>query len=115
MNKQMTALLAASSIVAMLAATPAEAEDVAAPPIRRDIPAATTPRDNSEIVVTGTLIRGTQAVGAQTISVDQTTIAEKGSGTTNELLGTIPQLVSTFNGRFEIDPRGFSTGTNSIN
>jgi iron complex outermembrane receptor protein len=68
-----------------------------------------------DIIVTGTLIRGAEVVGAQTITVDQATIIEAGSGTTNQLLGQIPQLVGSFNGRFEVDPRGFATGTNSVN
>ncbi|MFT4025472.1 MAG: TonB-dependent receptor [Novosphingobium sp.] len=71
--------------------------------------------EDQTITVIGTLIRGTQAVGSQTISVDQAAITEKGAGTTNELLSAIPQLAGSFNGRFEIDPQGFNTGTNSVN
>jgi iron complex outermembrane receptor protein len=88
---------------------------LSAPAYAQQEPAADDALGNEDIVVTGTLIRGTAPVGSQTINVDSTAIVEKAAGTTNELLGTIPQLGATFNGRFEIDPRGFSTGTNSIN
>lgn len=70
--------------------------------------------ENAEIVVTGTLLRGAEVVGAQTISVDAKAITDKGATSTNELLGLIPQISNTFNGRFEGDPRGFSAGL-SIN
>jgi len=70
--------------------------------------------DNSDIVVTGTLIRGTTVTGSQTISVDAKTITDKGATSTNELLGLIPQIANTFNGRFEVDPRGVASNI-SIN
>lgn len=70
--------------------------------------------DSTDIVVTGTLIRGTQVVGAQTISVSSQAIVDKGANSTNELLSLIPQISNTFNGRFEGDPRGFGAGI-SIN
>jgi iron complex outermembrane recepter protein len=66
--------------------------------------------DDKGIVVTGTLIRGTEVVGSQTISVGAEEIADKGANSTNELLGLIPQIANAFNGRFEGDPRGFSSG-----
>lgn len=63
-----------------------------------------------EIVVTGTLIRGTEVAGSQTITVDSDAIVAKGATSTNELLGLIPQISNAFNGRFEGDPRGVSAG-----
>ena len=69
---------------------------------------------DEEIVVTGTLIRGTPPTGAQLIAVDTSQIAAKAAGATNELLGLIPQISNTFNGRFEGDPRGVGAGI-SIN
>ncbi|MFM6932593.1 MAG: TonB-dependent receptor plug domain-containing protein, partial [Novosphingobium sp.] len=68
--------------------------------------------DEENIVVTGTLIRNTQATGSQTVTVDQKTITEVASTSTNELLTTIPQLAS-FNSRPEGDPRGL-TAVSSI-
>ncbi len=62
---------------------------------------------NKEIVVTGTLIRNTQAVGSQTVTVDQKAITEIASTSTNELLASIPQL-GNFNSRPEGDPRGLT-------
>ncbi|MFM5931751.1 MAG: TonB-dependent receptor domain-containing protein [Novosphingobium sp.] len=59
------------------------------------------------IVVTGTLIRGTEATGSQTLSVDPTAIKEIAATSTNELLSSIPQL-GNFNTRPEGDPRGLT-------
>lgn len=66
-----------------------------------------------EVVVTGTLIRGVEAVGSQTISLDSRTITETGAVTTNEILATVPQVSNFFNQRPEQDPRG--ADRNSIN
>lgn len=90
--------------IAMSLALPALAQAAEAP-------AAGAPADKGdaaveEIIVTGTLIRGTVAVGSQTLSVDTKAITDKGATSTNELLGLIPQISNTFNGRFEGDPRG---------
>jgi iron complex outermembrane receptor protein len=68
-----------------------------------------------DIVVVGTLIRGTTAVGSQTLSVDSQEIIERGASSTNELLGAIPQISNAFNGRFEVDPRGVVGSGTSIN
>lgn len=59
-----------------------------------------------EIVVTGTLIRGVQATGSQTIGINREEIIERGAATTNELLGSLPQVANFFNDRPEQDPRG---------
>lgn len=71
---------------------------------------ATDTVPDSEIVVTGTLIRGTQVTGSQTIVVGAEEIAAKGATSTNELLTIIPQIANAFNGRFDGDPRGVSAG-----
>ncbi len=65
---------------------------------------------DKEIVVTGTLIRGTAVNGAQTLSVSSQAIVDKGANSTNELLSLVPQITNTFNGRFEGDPRGVGAG-----
>jgi iron complex outermembrane receptor protein len=62
--------------------------------------------DKTPIVVTGTLIRGTEAVGTQTIAVGAEDIQQQGANSTNQILSLIPQISNTFNGRFEGDPRG---------
>lgn len=98
-------LLAATALCA-LSAMPAYAQDEEA--------AADEGAESKDIVVIGTLIRGTEVTGSQTISIDSDDIAAKGAVSTNELLGTIPQIANQFNGRFEGDPRGFSAGI-SIN
>jgi len=73
---------------------------------------ASEPQDDtansSDIVVTGTLIRGTQATGSQTITMDQKAIADVAATSTNALLGSIPQIASSFNSRPEGDPRGLT-------
>ncbi|MFM5906341.1 MAG: TonB-dependent receptor plug domain-containing protein [Novosphingobium sp.] len=67
-------------------------------------------KTDEEITVVGTLIRGTETTGAQTLSVSTDQILTKAAGSTNELLGLIPQISNTFNGRFEGDPRGVGAG-----
>jgi iron complex outermembrane recepter protein len=67
-----------------------------------------------DIVVVGTLIRGTTAVGSQTITVGPAEIAAKGAFSTNELLSVIPQIANSFNGRIEADPRGIQGSGTSI-
>ncbi len=52
------------------------------------------PEDDSEIVVTGTLIRGVAAPGASPITVSDKTIKESGASTVAQLLQTVPQLGS---------------------
>lgn len=63
--------------------------------------------DDAPIVVTGTNIRGTEAVGSQTVTLGAKTIEQIASSSTNELLTNIPQIAS-FNGRPEGDPRGLT-------
>lgn len=60
--------------------------------------------DERTIVVTGTLIRGVEATGSQTIGLDAEAIVQSGASTTVELLGDIPQS-GVFNARFDNDPR----------
>ena len=89
--------LAFASVSLLAISVPAMAQTTNAPAEEAD--------DDETIEVVGTLIRNAEVVGGQTINVGQQEILEKGAGTTNELLGTLPQLAGTFNGRFEIDPR----------
>jgi iron complex outermembrane recepter protein len=74
---------------------------------------ATEPTD-ADIVVTGTLIRGTSVVGSQTLTLGQQEIAAKAAFSTNELLSAIPQIANQFNGRIEADPRGIQGSGTSI-
>lgn len=59
-----------------------------------------------EVLVTGTLIRGVEATGSQTLGIDTEAIADMGAVTTNELLASVPQVSNFFNQRPEQDPRG---------
>jgi iron complex outermembrane recepter protein len=59
--------------------------------------AAAEEASDEDIVVTGTLIRGIAPVGSQTITIGQDKLLETGSISTNELLGSIPQVSNYFN------------------
>ncbi len=59
-----------------------------------------------EIRVTGSLIRGVQATGSQSIGINEEAISELGALSTNELLASVPQVTNFFNQRPEQDPRG---------
>ena len=61
--------------------------------------------EDDQILVIGTLIRGTTVTGSQTITVSRDQIDSKPAFSTNELLQTIPQIANQFNGRIEGDPR----------
>jgi iron complex outermembrane receptor protein len=64
-----------------------------------------------EVIVTGSLIRGVEAVGSQTIGLDRENVVESGAVTTNEILATVPQIANFFNQRPEQDPRGADRNT----
>ncbi len=68
---------------------------------------ATNKDGDAQIVVTGTLIRGTQATGSQTLTRDAKAIAEVAAISTNALLSSIPQL-GNFNASPEGNPRGLT-------
>lgn len=53
--------------------------------------------DDSEIVVTGTLIRGKPPVGSQQISLGQEKIEAAAPQSSNDLLATLPQVTNYFN------------------
>ncbi|WP_239805719.1 TonB-dependent receptor domain-containing protein [Croceicoccus hydrothermalis] len=118
--RSQTSLLALS--LAFVLPAIAHAQDVGLPEDSDgDAPEASVPvandQDNivrNEIVVVGTLIRGTEAVGSQTISVGEDVIDQRGATTTNEILSLIPQISNTFNSRAEGDPRGAVSGGISI-
>lgn len=59
-----------------------------------------------EVLVTGSLIRGVQATGSQTLGLSEESIVELGAVSTNELLASVPQVSNFFNQRPEQDPRG---------
>ncbi|MBU6268653.1 MAG: TonB-dependent receptor [Sphingomonadales bacterium] len=61
-------------------------------------------KDDFDIVVTGTLIRGQQVTGSQTVTVAAQQIEQLGAGTTQEVLASIPQFGS-FNQIPVADPR----------
>ncbi|MEO6152555.1 MAG: TonB-dependent receptor [Croceibacterium sp.] len=56
--------------------------------------AATSDKPAEEIVVTGSRIRGVEAVGSSVIAIDQTKIAETPVQSTAELLRRVPQIVT---------------------
>ena len=89
------ALYVASGLAALAVATPAWSQDQAP---EEEVPA------EGNIVVTGTLIRGVEVAGSQTIDLGVEDIQQTGASTTNELLNSLPQ-VGGFNARFDSDPR----------
>jgi iron complex outermembrane recepter protein len=56
-----------------------------------------TIEDDEEIIVTGTLIRGSAPVGSNVISLGQVSLQETGAQSSNELLASIPQVTNYFN------------------
>ncbi|BFM06591.1 TonB-dependent receptor domain-containing protein [Halioxenophilus aromaticivorans] len=64
-----------------------------------------------EIVVTGTLIRGAEVAGSQTIGISADDIVLSGAATSNELLGSLPQVSNFFNQQPEQDTRGAARNT----
>lgn len=79
--------LAFASVSLMALSTPAFAQD--APSQDEAAP--------EDIVVTGTLLRGTAPVGSQSISVGQQKLQEIGAISSNELLASVPQVSNYFN------------------
>src|ERR1700733_6425849 len=57
-------------------------------------PAATADADLQEIVVTGTLIRGTAPVGSSLIAVDQAQLQATGGNTVIDMLRDVPQVTN---------------------
>ncbi|MDP3673751.1 MAG: TonB-dependent receptor [Novosphingobium sp.] len=53
--------------------------------------------DQSQIVVTGTILRGAPPVGSNLISIGEDRIQTQGATTANELLATVPQVSNLFN------------------
>ncbi len=63
----------------------------------QNAPASATAKEdseNAEIIVTGTLLRNTVAVGTSTIAITPATIESTGATSTDQLLATVPQLSS---------------------
>jgi iron complex outermembrane recepter protein len=56
-----------------------------------------TAEDEEEIIVTGTLIRGSAPVGSNVIALGQEAFQETGAQSTNDLLASIPQVTNYFN------------------
>ncbi len=110
MKSLLSAAFAGASVFALAIPAQVQAQATASPQENAD----ETSGDGKDIVVTGTLIRGTEVTGAQTISVDAAAITAKGATSTTELLSLVPQLTNTFNGRLEGDPRGFQGGGISV-
>lgn len=53
--------------------------------------------ESSEIVVTGTLIKGIAPTGTNVVSLNSAVIAETGATNTNQVLARIPQVTNAFN------------------
>ncbi len=64
-----------------------------------------------EVVVTGTLIRGIEPTGSQTIGIDADAILESGASTATDILATLPQATNLFNGNTALNPEAPSVIT----
>lgn len=85
-------LLGASALVLAFAGQPAFAQ--AAGPEQADAPAEVS--TDEDIVVTGTLIRGSAPVGTNVISLSRADLEANGGKSANDLLTRIPQVSSAF-------------------
>jgi iron complex outermembrane recepter protein len=72
---------------------------ISAPAYAQDVPAEdqAAAEDSSDIVVTGTLIRGVAPVGSNSITLGEARIEETGAISANDLLASVPQVTSQFN------------------
>ncbi len=68
---------------------------LSAPALAQDAPAEEG--DDSDIVVTGTLIRGKAPVGSNAITLGENRIEETGAQSGNNLLASLPQVTNYFN------------------
>jgi iron complex outermembrane receptor protein len=68
--------------------------DAPASPPQAGSASASPDAASSDIVVTGSRIRGVQAVGSNVIAIDQSQIAQEPVMSTNDLLRRVPQVVS---------------------
>jgi len=71
--------------------------------------------DNSlvleEVVVTGTLIRGIEPTGSQTIGIETEAILESGASSATDILATLPQATNLFNENTALNPEAASVIT----
>jgi iron complex outermembrane receptor protein len=83
--------------------THAQTAEAPAPPVTagpsKALAAGTAQAESglTEIVVTGTLLRGTTPAGTNVIEVSRDEITATGAVTTQELLATVPQITNQFN------------------
>lgn len=110
-NRNLNArLLGTSALAAMLcAAAPAWAQTAASTAPASQSETAGTVEDDTEIVVTGTSIRGVPPTGSNLIRVSRDDIKLIGAATTPDLLATVPQLNS-----FNTAPRTSNNGLGSF-
>ncbi len=78
------------------AASPATGEDQTAP-VEPAAPAQDS-ADRSDIVVTGTLVRGIAPVGTNVLGITSRTIERSGAVNAQQLLAQVPQVTNFFNG-----------------
>ena len=93
--RTMAFLLATASATGLITATAARAEDAPSTAILADVPAtaaAPAPAAVQEIVVTGSHIRGVQAVGEPVTTLTQKEFKQTGAVTIGDLLETVPHI-----------------------
>lgn len=88
-------LVSASALIVAMAAQTANAQ-ASDPASQASAPAEEQVTEADDIVVTGTLIRGTAPTGTNVIARGREEIAATGATTTNDVLARIPQVTSGF-------------------
>jgi iron complex outermembrane receptor protein len=100
MNTRQIRLFAGSAIgLLLLLGEAAHAQDAAPVATLPSAPAAQPPSSStiSEVVVTGTLVRGIAPVGSNQMNMSAQDITATGAVTTTELLSNVPAITSNFN------------------
>jgi iron complex outermembrane recepter protein len=87
MKKYSVSMLVFTSALAMATSAMAQATN----------PADDAPENDAEIVVTGTLLRGTAPVGSNAITLGAVKLQETGAQSANQLLASVPQVSNYFN------------------
>jgi iron complex outermembrane receptor protein len=75
----------------------------------------TTATDLSEVIVTGTRIRGVAPVGSNLITIDQAAMEESGLATTNDILDTNPAILDLGIGTHTTGATAVQNGFSNIN
>lgn len=117
MKKTTVAILSASSLSALLTASPVLAQVTGPGDPAVTLPTAPAPEANEDettIVVTGTQIRGIAPPGANIVSLSEDDIRATGASNTQQLLANLPQSASFNNLTATLPGQGNSLGVGRV-